>query len=701
MPNHVLLRVAISQSPKSYTISVPSRSLIGLARFFRVASPTCYSILSEHLKNRRIDEARELFERIPSPNIYLCTKMIAGYAENLRLSEALKLFDKMPVKDTVMWNLMIKGCVNCGDMEMGLKLFKEMTQRNVISYTTMINGFLKFGKVEEAESLFREMPERDMAAWNAMIYGYFENGRVEDAVKLFERMTYKNVISWTSVISGLDQHGRSDDALLIFKKMLDFGVEPTSSTFASVITACASVRDLGLGSEIHACVVKVGYLYDTYVTASLITLYANCMHVDDSSKVFSERLHNNVVVWTSLLTGYGLNCKHKEALKVFGDMIRIGLLPNQSSFTSALNSSCEMESIDLGREIHGVAVKLGLNTDAFVGNSLVVLYSKCGNVNDGLIVFKEIPEKNIVSWNSIIVGFAQHGCGNWALTLFAQMVRSRVDMDDITFTGLLAACSHSGMLEKGRRLFQYISQISPVEVTLEHYSCMVDILCRSGKLKEAEDLVKSMPMGPNLSIWLALLSGCKKHLNLELAERAAEKVFHLDPNCSAAYVLLSNIYAFSGRWNDVARIRGNMKRRGNIKQPGCSWVNQKGIRHTFLSGDTLHPLSDKIYEKLERLTEKLKEYGYVPDQRYALHDVEDEQKEVLLSYHSERLAICFALITTVHGCTITVMKNLRVCGDCHSAIKLIAKIVEREIIVRDSSRFHHFRDGFCSCSDYW
>ncbi|KAJ8549390.1 hypothetical protein K7X08_033097 [Anisodus acutangulus] len=279
------------------------------------------------------------------------------------------------------------------------------------------------------------MPQRDVAAWNAMIYGYFENGRVDEAVKLFEVMPYRNVISWTSVISGLDQHGRSDETLLTFKKMLGFFVEPNSSTFASVITACANARDLGLGSEIHAYVVKLGYLYDTYVTASLITLYANCMHVNDSYKVFSERSHTNVVVWTSLLTGYGLNYNHNEALKVFGDMIRIGLLPNQSSFTSALNSSCEMESIDLGREIHGVAVKLGLNTDAFVGNSLVVLYSKCGNINDGLVVFKEIPEKNIVSWNSIIVGCAQHGYGNWALTLYAQMVRSRVDMDDITFTG--------------------------------------------------------------------------------------------------------------------------------------------------------------------------------------------------------------------------------------------------------------------------
>ncbi|KAL0300624.1 UNVERIFIED_CONTAM: Pentatricopeptide repeat-containing protein, mitochondrial [Sesamum radiatum] len=308
-----------------------------------------------------------------------------------------------------------------------------------------------------------------------------------------------------------------------------------------------------------------------------------------------------------------------------------------------------MEAVDWGKVIHGAAIKLGLETDLFVGNSLVVLYTKCGNIRDGVVAFIEITDKNIVSWNSIIVGCAQHGCGEWALAFFSQMAKAGVDPDEITFTGLLNSCSHSGMLQKGQYFFECLCQCASVEVKLEHYACMVDILCRSGKLDEAEHLVKKMPMEANLSIWLALLSGCRPQSNVEVAERAARNIFTIDPHCSAAYVLLSK-----------------------YMPPLLDWLGQK-----------------------------LKEHGYVSDQTFALHDVEEEQKEALLSYHSERLAISFALISTAEGSAITVMKNLRTCGDCHSAIKLIAKIVDREIILRDSSRFHHFRDGFCSCGDYW
>ncbi|KAL3833584.1 hypothetical protein ACJIZ3_008320 [Penstemon smallii] len=685
----------LANSSKSFT-STPE-----IPKINTLPSRTHISILFDYLKNQRLNEARALFDEIPFPDVYLSTKMVSSYVENSKLNEALKLFDELPIKDVVLWNLMIKGCVNCGNLEMGLKLFDEMPERNVISWTTLMNAFLKSRKIEEAELLFNQMPDKDIAAWNAMIHGYFGNGKVEDAKRLFETMPSRNVISWTTMISGLDQQGKSDEALSIFGNMVGFGLKPTSSTFSCAITACANVGNLCLGSQTHGNIVKLGYIFDPYVTASLITFYAHCQLIDDCAKSFNEKMHLNVVVWTSLLTGYGINNKHEHALRVFGTMIRLGVLPNQSSFTSSLNSTCEMEAVDWGKGIHGVAIKLGLETDLFVGNSLVVLYTKCGNLSDGVSAFKEIANKNIVSWNAIIVGCGQHGCGEWALAFFTQMAKGGIKPDEITFTGLLNSCSHSGLLQKGKHLFKCVSRYPSIQVKLEHYACMVDILCRSGKLQEAEDLVTTMPMGPNLSIWLSLLSGCRAQSNLKVAEFAAKNIFAIDPHCSAAYVLLSNIYAFSGRWADAARIRREMKKAGTFKQPGHSWVTQKGVRHSFVSCDKSHPMSERIYRKIDWLGEKLKENGYVSDQRFALHDVEDEQKETLLLYHSERLAICYALISSAEGSVITVMKNLRTCGDCHSAIKLIAKIVQREIVLRDSSRFHHFRDGFCSCGDYW
>ncbi|KAK2993906.1 hypothetical protein RJ640_012780 [Escallonia rubra] len=688
----------LASSTRSVTIStrlpptIPKslKCHIAFASYAKLHASTYASAHIDHLKNQVLDS-----------NVYRCTKMIASYVENHRLGDALNLFDEMSVKDTVVWNLMIKGCLDCGDLDMGMKLFEEMPERNVISCTTMINGLFQYGRVELAEHLFREMPTRDIAAWNAMIHGYFGNKRVEDAVKLFDKMPCRNVISWTSVISGLDQQGRSDEALVLFKQMVGYGVQGTPNTYSCAITACASALALGLGAGIHGHVIKLNYVTDGYIAASMITFYAKCKQIENSCKIFNEKLHKNVAVWTALLTGYGLNLRHGDALKVFADMLKMGVLPNQSSFTSAFNSCCAEEAIDQGKAIHAMAIKLGLETDVFVGNSLIVLYSKCGNITDGATIFEKVAEKNIVSWNAIIVGCAQHGLGMWALTFFNRMMRAGVDPDNITFTGLLSACSHSGILRKGQRLFDYFCHCRSVEVKLEHYACMVDILGRSGKLDEAEKLVKSMPMKANLSVWLALLSSCRMHSNVEVGERAAESIINLDPHCSAAYILLSNLYAFSGRWSDAATVRGKMKKREIVKQPGRSWVSLKGLRHVFLSGDRSHPLSEKIYQKLAWLGEKLKEFGYIPDQRFALHDVEDEQKEAMLAYHSERLAIGFALISTVQGSTITVMKNLRVCGDCHTAIKLMAKIVGREIVLRDSSRFHHFRDGCCSCGDYW
>lgn len=659
------------------------------------------SVISEHIRDEELDEGRRIFYRIPSPDIYQFTKMITGYCRTNRIGEALQLFDAMPFRDVVSWNSMMKGCLHCGNLGLAWKLFNEMPERNVISWTTIIDGFAQFGKIDIAEELFCMMPWRDTAAWNSMIFGYCSNGRIEDACRLFKMMLKPNVISWTAMIGGLDQNGESEKALALFQQMRMLGVEPSASTFACVLTACANLCALEEGAQLHAHLLKSGNVFDAFVSTSLLTLYANCKKVECSRKCFDEMVQRNVVMWTALLTGYGLNNKHADALEVFFNMTKVGVKPNQSTFTSALNSCSGLETVDSGKVIHTIAIKMGLELDVFVGNSLIVMYSKCGNMNDGVTVFKNMNNRNLVSWNSVIVGCAQHGYGLCTLKFFEQMIRAKVQPDEITYVGLLTACSHSRMLEKARHFFQLLNQDPSIEVKLEHCVCMVDVLGRSGNLEEAEEFIRKMSVKANSMVWLALLSACRLHSNIEVAERAARWVFDLEPHGTAAYILLSNIYASIGRWNDVTRIRKMMKDRGIVKMPGCSWITLKGLRHEFVCGDKSHPMTKEIYKKLDSLSGKLKELGYVSDKTYALHDVEDEQKELMLSYHSERLAIAFGLLCTVKGSTITVIKNLRVCGDCHCAIKLITKIVRREIILRDSSRFHHFKDGSCSCGDYW
>ncbi|ONK66716.1 uncharacterized protein A4U43_C06F11220 [Asparagus officinalis] len=503
------------------------------------------------------------------------------------------------------------------------------------------------------------------------------------------------------MISGYERNGENDMALSLFRRMWVSNIKPTSSTFACVVTVCAKISDLGLGSQLHGHVVRTGYNFDTYVSTSLVTLYADCKQVEESMKVFYESADRNVVSWTAIVTGYGVNGRHEDALHEFSKMVSFGIRPNQSTFTSALNSCCGLEALERGKKIHARTIKQGLDFDVFVGNSLIVLYSRCGDMNDGLKVFSLMGLRNIVSWNTIVVGCAQNGYGLLAIRIFDDMMASFVEPDSITFVGVLTACSHCRLLEKGRHFFQMLRENPAIDVKLEHYVCMVDILGRSGNFEEAEEFIRSMPIKPNATVWLALLSACRLHSNIEVAQMAAQEITNLDPYNSGAYVLLSNIYASCGRWNDVSQTRVMMRCRGIVKIPGSSWIVLKESRHEFVCGDRSHPMTSEIYGKLDWLGGKLKEYGYVCDKNFALHDVDDEQKEYALTYHSEKLAIAFGLIATVDGNTVRVFKNLRVCGDCHSAIKLISKIVGREIVVRDSTRFHHFRDGFCSCGDWW
>ncbi|KAK3431004.1 hypothetical protein EUGRSUZ_E02242 [Eucalyptus grandis] len=516
----------------------------------------------------------------------------------------------MPVRDAICWNTMIQGCLDCGDLITAEELFSEMPE-----------------PIELAERFFNHMPVRDLAAWNAMFHGYCANARVDDAVKLFEQMPSRN----------------SEEALIVFERMFKSGVVPDPSTLTRALSASAIALSLPLGVQIHAHVFKSGFCLSVFVCASLTMFYANCKRIEKATQVFNEAVYRNVVICTALLTGYNLNGRNEDGLKEFSDIMRISVLPNQSSFVSALNSCCSLEPLDRGKVVHASAVKLQLGSDVFVGNYLVVMYNKCGAIDDAVVVFKRLREKNIVTWNATICRCAQHSRRMWATELFSQMIRGLVQPDEITLTGLLSSCSHSRMLQKGRCFFRYFIENTSIELKHEHYACMVDVLGR---------------------LWLALLSSCRMHSNLDLAERAANYFLDLESHCSAAYVLLSNFYASANRWGDVSQSRVTMRDKGIVKQPGRIW--------------------------LDRLKMKLKKLGYVPDKMFSPHDVVDKWKEESSFYHSERLAIAFALISI----------NLRTCWDCHSAIKLIEKIVDHEIVVRNSSRFHHFRSGIRSCGDH-
>lgn len=301
----------------------------------------------------------------------------------------------------------------------------------------------------------------------------------------------------------------------------------------------------------------------------------------------------------------------------------------------------------------------------------------------------------------MITGYGMHGHGEDAIVLFKKMEEAGMKPDYITFVGVLSACSHAGLLDEGWRYFDYMRRDHCIPARVEHYTCMVHLLGRTGHLEEAHSLIKNMPLEPDAGVLGALLFACWVHVNVDLGERVSEWLLELEPDNAGNYVMLSNIYAAAGQWNDVAKVRTMLKGRGMKKSIGCSWIEIKNKVHAFVVADRSHPQSSEIYGLLEKLERQMKAEGYVADTSFVLHDVQEEEKRYAICSHSEKLAIAFGLINTSPGTPIQITKNLRVCGDCHTATKFISKIANREITLRDVNRFHHFRDGICSCGDYW
>ncbi len=342
-----------------------------------------------------------------------------------------------------------------------------------------------------------------------------------------------------------------------------------------------------------------------------------------------------------------------------------------------------------------------LHSNIFVGNSLVDMYGKCGSMEDAQRVFNNMPLHDVVSWNAILGGCAMHGHGKEALRHFELMCEEGVKPNDITFVCLLSACGHAGLVDEGLCCFTSMSTVYKISAKLEHYTCMVDLLGRSGRLQEAENMIQALPFRPDGALWMALLGACRIYANVEMGERIAKRVLELEPENALGYVMLSNIYAAAGKRDLCKNVERQRKERGVKKQLGRTWIEVNNEVHTFVVDDQEHSQISQIHTQLKRLSGLMHDAGYVPITEFVLHDVEEESKVFHLCHHSEKLAIAFGLINTDPGTPLQIMKNLRVCEDCHNSTKLISKLVGRTIMVRDANRFHHFQDGVCSCMDYW
>ncbi|XP_022774502.1 pentatricopeptide repeat-containing protein At5g39680 [Durio zibethinus] len=643
-------------------------------------------------------------------NINPLNSLINLYAKCNQISIAQKVFERMQERNLVSWCSLMAGYLQTGFSLEVLKLFKNMTlvdslRPNEYIFAVVFSACSDSGKALEGRQCHGYVFKSGLVFYqyvkNALINMYSKFVDVEGAMRVFSLVPGYDVFTYNSVLSGLLEQGFLNEGVEILERMMGESVEWDSVTYVTVFGLCACLKDLKLGLQLHSRILKSDVKLDVFVNSAIINMYGKCGEVFNARKAFDGLLVRNVVVWTGIMAAYSQNGCFEEALNLFPEMKLDDISPNEFTFGVMLNSTSGLSALKHGDVLYGEIVKSGFKDHVIVGNALINMYAKCGNIEAASKVFSDMMYRDSITWNVMICGYSHHGLGKEAMDVFQDMLDVGQCPNYITFVGVLSACSHLGLVKEGLSyLNQFMRQVG-VEPGLEHYTCVVGLLSKAGLLNEAEKFLRSIPVKWDVVAWRTLLSACRVHRNYGFGRRIAEFVLEMDPNDVGTYTLLSNVYAKAKRWDEVVKIRKLMRDRNIKKEPGVSWIEVRNITHVFVSEDCQHPESSQIHEKVKELLARIKPLGYIPDVAAVLHDVEEEQKEDYLSYHSEKLAIAYGLMQTPFEAPIRVFKNLRMCDDCHSAVKLISKVTNRIIIVRDANRFHSFQNGCCSCADYW
>ncbi|MED6106203.1 Pentatricopeptide repeat-containing protein [Stylosanthes scabra] len=552
------------------------------------------------------------------------------------------------------------------------------------------------------------------------------------AVRLFPQIENPNLFIFNALIRGCST---SDDPARSFRYYIQsqrIGLLPDNITYPFLVKACAQLGDAVMGTQAHGQIIKHGFERDCYAQNSLVHMYAivgdlnsaRCVFeeisgfdvvswtsmiagyhkqgdVDSARELFDIMPERNLVTWSTMISGYARNNRFDKAVELFRVLQNEGVVANETVMVGVISACAHLGALAIGEEAHEYVLRNGLSLNLILGTAIVDMYARCGNIAKAIRVFEQLPEKDALCSTALIAGLAMHGHAEKALWYFSEMVKCGLVPRDITFTAVLTACSHGGLVDRGMEIFENMKQDHGIEPRLEHYGCMVDLLGRAGRLAEAEKFVLEMPMKPNAPIWGALLGACRIHRNAEIGERVGKILIEMKPEHSGYYVLLSNIYARTNKWRDVTIMREMMKEKGVRKPPGYSLIEVDGKVHEFTIGDKSHPEIEKIERTWEDILQKIRLAGYIGNTREALFDIDEEEKEDALHRHSEKLAIAFGIMKIQAPSPIRIVKNLRVCEDCHTATKFISKVFQVELIVRDRNRFHHFKEGTCSCMDYW
>ncbi|KAL1290926.1 hypothetical protein HN51_059474 [Arachis hypogaea] len=566
------------------------------------------------------------------------------------------------------YSSLISKCITTKSFKFGKALHCHLIKTALFFDPFLTNGLIdvysKCCCVESAEKAFDDLPNKTTRSWNTLISLYSKMCLFDKAYNLFDKMPHRNLVSYNSLISGSTRHGFHRESISLFRMMqMDSDCLMLDEfTLISVVGSCASLGNVKWLHQVHGVAVIVGIegnmilsnaLIDAYGKCgkpnssysvfcwmqendvvswtSMVVAYARASKLDEACRVFHNMPFRNTISWTALITGFARNRRCSEALNLFKQMLEEGVNPNAQTFVSVLGACADEALIGRGKEVHGKIIRYSNSEknlfNVYLYNALIDMYGKCGDMKSAEILFEMAPMRDLVSWNTLITGFAQNGYGHESMVVFRRMmIETNMKPNYVTFLGVISGCSHAGLVHQGLELLDLMEQRYSIKPSPEHYALLIDLLGRKNRLKEAVDLIEKTPsrIRNHIAVWGAVLGACRVHGNLDLARRAAEALFELEPENTARYVMLSNIYAASGKFDDADKIRRIMKEKGLKKEAAHSWIELRDARHEFVAKDKFHPQIGEICEVNNKLVYHLKDAGYQPFSDYPLLPYEDD-----------------------------------------------------------------------------
>ncbi|KAJ8772807.1 hypothetical protein K2173_027984 [Erythroxylum novogranatense] len=624
--------------------------LHGLAEKFDLGSDLSIdnSVLDMHIKCGALSYAEKVFLRMPCPSLFCFNSMIYGYSKTFSVAKALDIFNQMSQRDAVSWSTIISILSQHGYGFHALNMFVEMRNQgfrpNSKTYASVLSACASIYDLDWGVHLHARIlrVEEDFDSYlsSGLIDMYAKCGYLEFAKQVFHSLEETSAVSWTSLIRGIAQHGFEEDALLYFKQMREVPVPVDEFTLSSLFGICSGPKYISIARQLHAFTIKTGINSSVIVRNALLTAYSKCSDIQEASYAFEMMPHKDIVSWTAMITVWAQAGEFEKAqacfdempeqnvvtwnsmismyvqhgcwehgLRLYAQMHREGIMPDEITFATSIRACANLAILVLGSQFIAHAEKLDLMEDRSVANSVLTMYSKCGHIEEAQRVFDSMRTKDLVSWNAIMAGYAQHGQGRTVIEIFERMLKLKYKPDSITFMTLLSGCSHSGLVTEGKLYFTSMTTDYGISPSCEHFVCMLDLLSRAGLLEEAKILIKELPFKPNADVWGAFLNGCRIHHNVKLTEFAVRNLLELETEESGGCILQSSVYSQSGKFEGVADVLKLIKRKGFRKTSGCSWIEVNHRVHVFNIDEMDHPEIKDVYHVLDDIGKKLEETG--------------------------------------------------------------------------------------------